>query len=50
MDTAPKLVFADQPSEVAKDGEGHGADDQHCQADHPGRPALGVVVGHGHLG
>ena len=50
MNAAPKSVIADQPNEVAKDGEGHGADDGHHQDDDPCRPALRIVVGHSHLG
>ena len=49
MDAAPKPVVADQPDEVADDGEGHGAKDEDHQADHPCRPALRIVVGHSHL-
>ena len=49
LDAAPEPVVADQTDEVAEDGEGHGADDQHYQADHPCRPALRIVVGHSHL-
>lgn len=49
MNAAPEPVVADQPDEVAKDGQGHGADDEQYEDDHPCRPAIGVVVGHSHL-
>ena len=49
MNAAPEPVIADQPDEVAKDGKGHGADDEQYEDDHPCGPAIGVVVGHGHL-